>query len=285
MRHQGEDQGGDVHQDQHAGDDAAHDLALRRTWRGSPQREQRRHQQAGHRQGERRRVHRGRSRVERLTVVLDAAHEQRQPEDQQEVPEDRAGERRLHHLDPVVQDQEDGDDQLGDVAERRVDEAADPRARVQRELLRRPADQPGERHDRRRRRQEDRQVSGAPNSRIADRDGASTNSQSSEGRSFTARSLEAQTEWGAEPVADPGAVERLLEHVPGEHGALDADRVLHHALQRDQVAEPILVRLDLTRPSCRGSRRRAPSPRRPACRRRPRSSSRRSTGRWSTRRP
>ena len=53
---------------------------------------------------------------------------------------------------------------------------------------------PGERHDRRGRRQEDRQVSGAPSSRMPIATGTSTSSQSSEGRTFTARSLEAQTE-------------------------------------------------------------------------------------------
>src|SRR5688572_10978775 len=33
----------------------------------------------------------------------------------------------------------------------------------------------------------------------------------------------------------------FLQRVPREHGALDPDRVLHHALQRDQVAELLLA--------------------------------------------
>ena len=93
------------------------------------------------------------ARVECLLLVLQPAQEERQPEDQQEVPEDRAGERCLHDLDLVVQDQEDRDDQLGDVAERGVDQPADPRPGVQRELFGGTPDQPGERQDRGRRRQ------------------------------------------------------------------------------------------------------------------------------------
>src|SRR6266540_2841846 len=39
--------------------------------------------------------------------------------------------------------------------------------------------------------------------------------------------------------------QRLLEHVPRQHGALDADRVLDDALQGHQVAELLLGRLNL----------------------------------------
>src|SRR2546422_2085280 len=37
--------------------------------------------------------------------------------------------------------------------------------------------------------------------------------------------------------------QRLLEHVPGQHGALHPDRVLHHSLESDQLAEFVLVGL------------------------------------------
>src|SRR5919197_3872681 len=40
--------------------------------------------------------------------------------------------------------------------------------------------------------------------------------------------------------------QRLLEDVPGQHCALDPDRVLDHALQRDEIAELVLFRIDLT---------------------------------------
>ena len=38
-----------------------------------------------------------------------------------------------------------------------------------------------------------------------------------------------------------GTLEGVLQHVPGEHGALDADRVLHDALECHEVAERLLV--------------------------------------------
>ena len=120
-------------------------------------REQRRHQQSGHGQDQRGRVHRGRARVVGLFLVLQAAQQEGQPEDQQQVPDDRARERRLHDLGLVLQDQEERDHELGDVAERRVDQPADPRARVERELLGRPPDQSGQRQDRAGRDHEDQQ--------------------------------------------------------------------------------------------------------------------------------
>ena len=50
-------------------------------------------------------------------------------EDQQQVADDRAGQRRLDDLDQAGLQGEERDDQLGDVAERRVEDAADLRAR------------------------------------------------------------------------------------------------------------------------------------------------------------
>jgi hypothetical protein len=36
----------------------------------------------------------------------------------------------------------------------------------------------------------------------------------------------------------------LLQDVPGEHGALDPDRVLDDALERDEIAEAVVVGFD-----------------------------------------
>src|SRR5207253_1443385 len=41
------------------------------------------------------------------------------------------------------------------------------------------------------------------------------------------------------------ALQRVLQDVPGQDRALDADRVLDDALQRDEIAERVLVGLDL----------------------------------------
>src|SRR5918992_988031 len=42
-----------------------------------------------------------------------------------------------------------------------------------------------------------------------------------------------------------GSLEGVLEHIPRQDRAFDADRILHDALQRHQVAELLLVRLDV----------------------------------------
>jgi len=101
--------------------------------------------------------------------VAQPTEQERQPEHEQQVPEDRPGQRRLHDLDAVVEDQEDRDDQLGHVAERRVDQPADARPGVQGKLLRRAADQSRQRKDGRGRGQEYRQV-GATGDLERDRD-------------------------------------------------------------------------------------------------------------------
>ena len=59
----------------------------------------------------------------------------------------RTGERPAHDLGEAVRHGEQGDDQLRRVAEGRVQEAADARARVVRGVLRRLADQPRERDE------------------------------------------------------------------------------------------------------------------------------------------
>ena len=72
---------------------------------------------------------------------LQAADEHRGAHDEQDVAEDRADQRRLDDLLQALVEREEGDDQLGRVAERDVQEAADARARARRELLGRAAHQ------------------------------------------------------------------------------------------------------------------------------------------------
>ena len=148
VRDEREDQRGRVERDQHPGDGAAHDLAPDERLRPRGQNEERRHQQPDHREHERGGVHRRGALAVGLLLVPEPADEEGDPQDEQQVPEDGAGERCLHDVELPVHDEKDGDHELRDVAERRVEEPADPRSRVQGELVGRPSDQPGERHDR-----------------------------------------------------------------------------------------------------------------------------------------
>ena len=59
-----------------------------------------------------------------LRRAAEAADEERQPEHQQQVADDAAGDRGLDQLDVALAQRDDRDDQLGGVAEGRVEEAA-----------------------------------------------------------------------------------------------------------------------------------------------------------------
>ena len=54
------------------------------------------------------------------------AGEEREPEHEQQVADDRAGQRAADDLGQPLVDRDQGDDQLGRVAERGIEEAADP---------------------------------------------------------------------------------------------------------------------------------------------------------------
>ena len=86
--------------------------------------------------------------------------EQREPEHKQEVADDRADERGPDNVRQPIGDRDQRDDQLGRVAERGVEEAADAGARVLRRVVGRLADQPRERDQRGCREREDGQLSG-----------------------------------------------------------------------------------------------------------------------------
>ena len=71
----------------------------------------------------------------RVRRRLDAADEHRRSHHQQDVAEDRAGDRRLHDLVEPLLEREERDDQLRRVAEGHVHDPADPGARLVRDLL------------------------------------------------------------------------------------------------------------------------------------------------------
>ena len=108
-------------------------------------------------------------REERAAVeVLLRADDLGDAEHEQEVRDDAAGERAAHDLRQTVRDREHRDDQLGRVAEARVQEAADAGACVLGCVLGRLPDQPRERDERDRGEDEERGVAGVRG--IADRD-------------------------------------------------------------------------------------------------------------------
>ena len=87
-----------------------------------------------------------------------AARDHRDAEHEQDVRDDRAGERASHDAGQRVRDREQGDDQLRCIPEARVQEATDAGAGVLRGVLGRLADQPGEWDERERREDEQRRL-------------------------------------------------------------------------------------------------------------------------------
>ena len=88
-------------------------------------REHGRQRHRGHREDHHRRVPARDPRIEALRAVLDAARERRRAEDEQGVPDDRARQGGLDETQEPGTEREDGDDELGGVAEGRVQEAAE----------------------------------------------------------------------------------------------------------------------------------------------------------------
>ena len=93
--------------------------------------------------------------------MLEPADQHRGAHDEQDVAEDRADQRRLDDLLQPLLEGEEGDDQLGRVAERDVEEAADAGTRAGRELVGRLAHERGGRDDAERRGREDDRGLGA----------------------------------------------------------------------------------------------------------------------------
>ena len=80
-------------------------------------------------------------------MVTDAAEQERQTERQQQVPEQRADDRRAHHLQQAGTQGGHRDDQLREVAESRIEKAADGGSGMDGDLLRSLNDEFRERHD------------------------------------------------------------------------------------------------------------------------------------------
>src|SRR3989454_805916 len=148
VRAQGKKEAEHVGQEQDPGDAQAH--LLQGHAGPSPCREdvQGGHYEADDRDDEHRDLNSGRLAGEVLRFVFHAPGEHAQPEDEEKVPHNRAGERRLHDLGQAARQRKDGDDQLRGVPECRVEETAHPGARVLAEFFGREAEKPGERDDR-----------------------------------------------------------------------------------------------------------------------------------------
>ena len=85
--------------------------------------------------------------TECLSAVLETTRQHRRAKDEQQVADDGARDGRLHHGEEPGLEGEEGDDQLGDVAERRVEDAAHLRAGDGAKALRGEAHDPGEAQD------------------------------------------------------------------------------------------------------------------------------------------
>ena len=120
--------------------------------------------------------------VELEVLVLETAGEARRAQDEQDVADDRAGERRLDDAVVALLERDQGDDELGGVAEGGVQEPADAFARALGQVLGRFAQPTGERHDREARADEDRDVRLRMSELEARTAGTKTNSQLREGR-------------------------------------------------------------------------------------------------------
>jgi hypothetical protein len=84
-----------------------------------------------------------------------------QPEDQQQVAQDAAGQRRLDHFGKPALQRQHHDDQLSGVAERGIQEPTQPGAEVLGSLFSSRPNQPGQRQHRQRRGHENQHVVGA----------------------------------------------------------------------------------------------------------------------------
>ena len=79
-----------------------------------------------------------------LVVGGPGARDDREPEDEQRVREQRAEDRRLRDDDLAGREREEDDEELRQVAERRLEHAGDGRAEPRADRLGRDADEPGE---------------------------------------------------------------------------------------------------------------------------------------------
>jgi hypothetical protein len=116
--------------------------------------EDRRHDERDHAEEQHRRRVGGRRPVKFLRAPAEPADEEREAEHEQQVADDAPGDRRLHQRDVSAPQRDDRDDQFRGVAECRVEKTAEGRTRPTCELLRAEADDAGERHQRRSRRDE-----------------------------------------------------------------------------------------------------------------------------------
>ncbi len=137
-----------VRRDQRDGDQdrLLGDRALRLVAGG--QGEDGRHEQADQRQDEQGGIGPGDLLAERLGAVAQAADQDARAHDQQQVADDRPGQRGLDDLDETGLQGEERDDQLGDVPERGIEDAADLRAGQGAQPLRRQAHDPRKAEDR-----------------------------------------------------------------------------------------------------------------------------------------
>ena len=132
--------------------------------------EERRHDEPDRGDHEERDARAGEVRIELLRAVLESARELRGAEHEEEIADDRAGDRCLDEIDEPRAQREDRDDELREIAERCVDESTERGAGVRGELFGGVPEETRERDDGDRARGEDDDRRGVQERR-ADGDG------------------------------------------------------------------------------------------------------------------
>ena len=155
VRPQAEQQAQDVADEQHDGDFEAEFAFVRRRVARNQEVKDRRDNEADHAERQQGYPERGRSAVEILGLVFQAAGQDAGPEHQQDIADDRAGQRCLDHIDQASLQGNEPDDQFRRVAEGGVEQAADPRPEMLSQVLSGRAHQTGQGNDRQTRGDED----------------------------------------------------------------------------------------------------------------------------------
>ena len=110
------------------------------------------------RQGQERRADGSRGAIERLPLALQSAEEERRPQHEKDVADDRAGQACLHDVVVAATQRAQRDDELGRISERRVHEPADSGAEAGGQMLRRFAHDSGQGNDGEAGKQEDEEL-------------------------------------------------------------------------------------------------------------------------------
>ena len=163
--------------------------------------------------------------MERLGPVAEAADEERQTEHQQGVGEDGANEGRLDHDHEARAQGEDRDEQLGEIAERRLEDASRPRSEPLTELVSPLADEHRKRGQRDGADDEDDRLTGAHRGEDEGRDRRGDGDDRDDGGRATDRRWQrSQALHRRRMVGDVGCVQPAQREPAARHTTYRRDR-------------------------------------------------------------